>query len=253
MVLFRKELYSREVCRMQRKRIHSSLFSIVMRCLIKNILLGTAIFIIVFQFSNAGFTEVNDKSVEGKTELIDEASNEEKGKDQLEGTKAEQVEVPVKEIETEAIEKKEPPKKTADVSVKKEIKQVKKDSAIPVKKKEEPVKRPAYGNGLLNITEGDFKYSRIPGIEISSDKDDDDNDNIKEEIVITSEEISIDSVPEEIPPEENEGEGIFGLDKETGDTVLILIFLLIIIGVIILLKIKSKYRGDSVLRRFPGS
>ncbi len=105
---------------------------------------------------------------------------------------------------------------------------------------------------LLNITEGNFKYKRIPEIELPEKE----IEELDEEEIITSDEVIINSdLDTTINTSLNgqEDEGFLGLSKKTIDTIVILIILFAIVGIIIILRIKSKGRGDSVLRRFPGA
>lgn len=122
--------------------------------------------------------------------------------------------------------------------------------ALAQEKADDDVLSPGSVSGLLQITEGNFKYKRIPEIKLKSAQSGDYSDEslaMPEEVIISTE--------IEVPENGNEGkaDGFWGIDKKTWDTIVIVILLLIIVGVIIVLKAKSKDRGDNVLRRFPGA
>lgn len=123
---------------------------------------------------------------------------------------------------------------------------------IKKKKKDKNIKISGKDYGLLEITEGNFKYKRIPDIELPEIE----KEELEEEVVITTDEEIINSDLEttiNTSQNEEDKKGIFGISKKVIDTIIILILIIVIVGIIILLKIKSKDRGDGVLRRFPGA
>jgi len=92
---------------------------------------------------------------------------------------------------------------------------------------------------LLSITDGPFKYRRISGIQI---------DEAKAE----SEQLMADTESEpEVEKENNQAQGLFGMDKETTDVVAWIILGLIILLVFILYRVRARERPGRVLRRFP--
>lgn len=142
-------------------------------------------------------------------------------------------------------------KKTGPRIENKDTKQVKKEDAAPgaaVKKEDQPVGLKE-SEGLLSITEGSYKYKRIPGIKIQDDTDDSgiEKKYSNSQVVVIS---SGEDIPGDGTGEDNK-KGIFGVSKKTGDTVILVTLLIIIVGVIIILKFKSKGKDDHVLRRFP--
>lgn len=99
------------------------------------------------------------------------------------------------------------------------------------------------GDGLLDITDGAFKYRRIPGIRIT--------------------ESPIQTVP---PPEasgdvkavegknaEDGEKGLFGLSRSATDTLARIVLFGIIILIFVLYRIRARGRRSSVLKRFPKS
>lgn len=87
---------------------------------------------------------------------------------------------------------------------------------------------------LLSITEGAFRYSRIPGITIKEN-----NEQIIAKIV--EEKTSVDT----------EEKGLFGLSKKASDRMAKIILVVIIIFVFILYRMRTRSTSGSVLRRFP--
>jgi len=87
---------------------------------------------------------------------------------------------------------------------------------------------------LLSITDGAFRYSRIPGITIKEN-----NEQILAHI--EQEKQNIDT----------EEKGLFGLSKQASDRVAKIILVVIIIFVFILYRMRTRSTSGSVLRRFP--
>ncbi|MFH0974928.1 MAG: hypothetical protein V1874_04000 [Spirochaetota bacterium] len=101
--------------------------------------------------------------------------------------------------------------------------------------------KPVNSNNLLEISEGDFKYRRIPGITLVNEK------RVDEKITDSG------NVKAENPVAEENAKGLFGLKKSTSDLLVKIFLVCLILGIIILFKIRSKTQGDKkVLRRFPG-
>ncbi|HOR94243.1 MAG TPA: hypothetical protein PLZ38_09750 [Spirochaetota bacterium] len=88
-------------------------------------------------------------------------------------------------------------------------------------------------NSLLSITDGTFRYSRIPGITIK--------ENNEPILTVVKEEV----------PETVEEKGIFGLSKKASDRIAKIILVVIVIFVFILYRMRTKNTRGSVLRRFP--
>lgn len=88
-------------------------------------------------------------------------------------------------------------------------------------------------NSLLSITDGTFRYSRIPGITIK--------ENNEPILTVVKEEV----------PETVEEKGIFGLSKKASDRIAKVILVVIVIFVFILYRMRTKNTRGSVLRRFP--
>lgn len=87
---------------------------------------------------------------------------------------------------------------------------------------------------LLSITDGAFRYSRIPGITIKEN-----NEQILAHI--EQEKQNIDT----------EEKGLFGLSKQASDRMAKIILVVIIIFVFILYRMRTRSTSGSVLRRFP--
>ena len=117
----------------------------------------------------------------------------------------------------------------------------KKEAAKPQTKAREVIDQKIQGNdtvtvgtnSLLSITDGTFRYSRIPGITIKENN----------EPIIT--------VVQEDVPETSEDKGIFGLSKKASDRIAKIILVVIVIFVFILYRMRTKNTRGSVLRRFP--
>lgn len=88
-------------------------------------------------------------------------------------------------------------------------------------------------NSLLSITDGTFRYSRIPGITIK--------ENNEPILTVVKEEV----------PETAEEKGIFGLSKKASDRIAKIILVVIVVFVFILYRMRTKNTRGSVLRRFP--
>ena len=96
-----------------------------------------------------------------------------------------------------------------------------------------------YDDGLLEITDGYFKYIRIPGIKISDTGAETQEDEEKQVTNFES------------PSSEEEG-GLFGIPKGTTDFAAKVVLVLIIALMFIIFKIRSRGKqGTNVLRRFP--
>jgi len=104
--------------------------------------------------------------------------------------------------------------------------------------------REAYaGDGLLDITDGAFKYRRIPGIRISESPI---------ETVPPSEASGDARAVEEKSVEDGE-KGLFGLSRSATDTLARIVLFGIIILIFVLYRIRARSRRSSVLKRFPKS
>ncbi|MBP7603872.1 MAG: hypothetical protein KBA15_08100 [Spirochaetes bacterium] len=104
--------------------------------------------------------------------------------------------------------------------------------------------REAYaGDGLLDITDGAFKYRRIPGIRISESPI---------ETVPPSEASGDARAVEEKSVEDGE-KGLFGLSRSATDTLARIVLFGIIILIFVLYRIRARNRRSSVLKRFPKS
>ncbi len=101
----------------------------------------------------------------------------------------------------------------------------------------------AAGDGLLEISDEEFKYNRIPGITIQK----------KKKIIAPPEEIkNVSDKKQSSDPEE--ARGLFGLKKSTTGVLVKILLIIFIIAVIVIFKIRPKIKKDGkVLRRFPGA
>jgi len=116
----------------------------------------------------------------------------------------------------------------------------------PAEQKTPPLEEPreAYsGDGLLDITDGAFKYRRIPGIRISESPI---------ETVPPSEASGDARAVEEKSVEDGE-KGLFGLSRSATDTLARIVLFGIIILIFVLYRIRARNRRSSVLKRFPKS
>lgn len=117
----------------------------------------------------------------------------------------------------------------------------KKEAAKPQTKAREVIDQKIQGNdtvtvgtnSLLSITDGTFRYSRIPGITIKENNE------------------PITTIVKEEVPETAEEKGIFGLSKKASDRIAKIILVVIVIFVFILYRMRTKNTRGSVLRRFP--
>ncbi len=87
---------------------------------------------------------------------------------------------------------------------------------------------------LLSITDGAFRYSRIPGITIKENN---------EQIIA--------QIEEQKQSIDTEEKGLFGLSKQATDRMAKIILVVIIIFVFILYRMRTRSTSGSVLRRFP--
>jgi hypothetical protein len=103
--------------------------------------------------------------------------------------------------------------------------------------------KPVNGNGLLEINDGDFKYNRIPGISLNIEKP-------KETpIAEKNAEVNVTETKDLSDVNDNKEKSSFGIKKSTA----VIILLILLIGIIIVFKIRSKTMGGkNVLKRFPG-
>ncbi len=129
------------------------------------------------------------------------------------------------------------------------------EAAVPVKKAREAadeaaVKRPApreeaaeayAGDGLLDITEGAFKYRRIPGIKIAESP---------VETAPPAQSAHDGKVIEETSAEGGDA-GLFGLSRSSTDTLARVVLFGIIVLIFVLYRIRARSRRSSVLKRFP--
>ncbi|MGQ9842356.1 MAG: hypothetical protein ACUVRK_02220 [Spirochaetota bacterium] len=87
---------------------------------------------------------------------------------------------------------------------------------------------------LLSITDGAFRYSRIPGITIKENN---------EQIIV--------KIEKETQNIDTGEKGLFGLSKQASDRMAKIILLVIIVFVFILYRMRARNTSGSVLRRFP--
>ncbi|MCX8124282.1 MAG: hypothetical protein N3F66_08975 [Spirochaetes bacterium] len=121
-------------------------------------------------------------------------------------------------------------KKAEGVDIKKEEKKPVEEAA----QKHDAVKGVKVDSkSLLSITEGPFRYSRIPGITIK--------ENSEQIIAHIEEKQNIDT----------EEKGLFGLSKKASDRMAKIILVVIIVFVFILYRMRTRSSAGSVLRRFP--
>lgn len=92
----------------------------------------------------------------------------------------------------------------------------------------------ADSKSLLSITDGAFRYSRIPGITIKENN---------EQIIA--------QIEEQKQSIDTEEKGLFGLSKKASDRMAKIILVVIIIFVFILYRMRTRSTTGSVLRRFP--
>jgi len=92
----------------------------------------------------------------------------------------------------------------------------------------------ADSKALLSITDGAFRYSRIPGITIKENN---------EQIIA--------KIEEETQNIDTGEKGLFGLSKQASDRMAKIILVVIIVFVFILYRMRTRNTSGSVLRRFP--
>jgi hypothetical protein len=114
----------------------------------------------------------------------------------------------------------------------------------PVEQKTPPLEEPreAYsGDGLLDITDGAFRYRRIPGIRIT------------EAVVETAPPVAVSENDKVSASEgdEREGKGLFGMSRSATDTIARVVLIGIIILIFVLYRFRARNRRSSVLKRFP--
>ncbi|HSV95415.1 MAG TPA: hypothetical protein VLM75_00625 [Spirochaetota bacterium] len=105
---------------------------------------------------------------------------------------------------------------------------------------EEP--KEAYaGDGLLDVTDGAFKYRRIPGIRIT--------ETVAETAtpVIATEKSKVSGDE----GEEAAGKGLFGMGRSATDTMARVALVGIVILIFVLYRFRARNRRSSVLKRFP--
>jgi hypothetical protein len=110
----------------------------------------------------------------------------------------------------------------------------------PGKAAQAPAEIQAPVDGLLDITEGSFKYKRIPGIRISEVAQD------------SNVEISKTGEQEKDKEQAKDGSaGLFGLSQKATDRLAKLVLFGVIILVFVLYRFRTRGRRSSVLKRFP--
>jgi hypothetical protein len=195
------------------------------------ILTSLIIFSFVFLLLQAGFGQTEEDSGEIKKDgeektIVDDTKKE------LDEKKP----APVKESI------KEKPASTKKL-IEKEKSVPDKEAARKETKEEEKIKRDdAIDSGLLEIVEGDFKYSRIPEIKIP------------ERILVNEERTEtkrVEGKESKDTLDEKGKKGLFGLSRKTTDLVAKGILILIIVVIFILYRARSKDKRSKVLRRFP--
>lgn len=125
----------------------------------------------------------------------------------------------------------------------------KSDIAKKQEKKKSSRKR-RLNDGLLEITEGDFKYKRIPGL---VDHEAASKNNIEEVEEENIEENASSSSPSSSSDSSDEAEkGMFGLSKDSTDIALKIVLFVMIAVIFFIFRFKSKGRSrTNVLKRFP--
>ncbi|MBN2038625.1 MAG: hypothetical protein JW864_01190 [Spirochaetes bacterium] len=101
-------------------------------------------------------------------------------------------------------------------------------------------------NGLIDIQDGNFKYSRIHGITLNKTEAEEKTNNIQNKIFTEESE-------EPVSEEELKEKSIIGMEKGGADIFVKVLLVCLIIGIIILFKFRSKRRNSKVVRRFPGA
>lgn len=114
----------------------------------------------------------------------------------------------------------------------------------PAEQKTPPLEEPREvysGDGLLDITDGAFRYRRIPGIRIT------------EAAVETAPPVVVSEKDKVSGSEgdEAEGKGLFGMSRSATDTMARVVLVGIIILIFVLYRFRARNRRSSVLKRFP--
>lgn len=184
--------------------------------------IGRSLLIIGFVFllldGGAGQTE---EGIEKAPETGDEpVLSEEKPPEEKKVVKEEKKETPPKPPV------KKPPVKPEREAVKKESEKTVQDDA---------------GDGLIEIEEGNFKYQRIPEIELP------------ERVPVYADRSSerVQEKRAEIEEKSEKKKGLFGMDRDTTDIVAKVVLILIIVIIFLLYRSRSRDRRSKVLRRFP--
>jgi hypothetical protein len=103
--------------------------------------------------------------------------------------------------------------------------------------------KPINGNGLIEINDGDFKYNRIPGISLYTEKP------IEKALTEKNTEKKVNEAKDLSEVNDKKDKPLFGIKKSTA----VIILLIVLIVIIIVFKIRSKTMGGkNVLKRFPG-
>ncbi len=106
-----------------------------------------------------------------------------------------------------------------------------------------PPEKSIIGNGLIEVNEGDFKYKRIPGISLNTEKP------VDRSVTGKYPEGSNSEAKDLSEPDDKKEKRLFGIKKSTA----VIILMIVLIGIIIVFKIRSKTMGGkNVLKRFPG-
>ena len=114
-----------------------------------------------------------------------------------------------------------------------------------INKQDNIQRKPVIKNdGLIEIKDGDFKYSRIPGISVKKEIPEEKDEDIAE--------IDISPVVQESLTKDK-NKSITEPEKNTSDTVVKILLVCLIVGIIVLFRFRSKKRNNKVLRRFPGA
>lgn len=112
----------------------------------------------------------------------------------------------------------------------------------PVRPPAPATKDPAAGDGLLDITEGAFKYRRIPGINLKKMGGD----------VVVPVPVPDDRGPVgKSPGRKPSGKGLFGMTRGTTDVMAKAVLIGIIALIFVLYRYRTRGSRSGVLRRFP--
>lgn len=119
---------------------------------------------------------------------------------------------------------------------------LRKPENAPVRPPAPALKEPAAGDGLLEITEGAFKYRRIPGINLKKMGDD----------VLVPAPAPADRGPgKKSPAGKPSGKGLFGMTRGATDVLAKAVLIGIIAVIFVLYRYRTRGSRSSVLRRFP--